>query len=101
MFFAGLEIEILFGIAVAIALVASVVITGLWWWLITKRRTELEAQASLIAGFVILLNDLKAEREVFVQRIESLEDIQDKCGKRVELLERLMNRYKIRIPRED
>lgn len=103
------------GIVVAIvgagATVAGAALAGFWNWIQTKRRNEADANkvevdasvnanAQLMNGFILLINEFKAEREMFRERVEVLETDNRRCGARINQLEAAMIRANIRIPAE-
>lgn len=78
------------------------VVTGFWQWMNSKRKTDAEAmstaQASLMAGFVLLIDQFKLERLGLVQRINELEENNMSQDRRIIVLERLMSKHNIDIP---
>lgn len=103
------------GIVVAIvgagATVLGAGMTGFWVWIQGKRKGDAEASklevdasvnanAQLMNGFILLINEFKAEREMFRDRIEVLESDNRRCGARINQLEASMIRANIRIPAE-
>lgn len=97
-----MDVTTLTAIIGAISLVMGGIITGFWQWMNSKRKTEAEAmstaQASLMAGFVLLIDQFKVERLSLVQRINELEANNMSQDRRIILLERLISKNNIDIP---
>lgn len=95
-----------FSVEVVTVLVGGVVaiitafVTGLWPFLTGKKKSDLDAQASLVNGFVALLAEFKSERELLVKRINDLEENNQRQDRHILRLERLMSQHNIRIPGE-
>lgn len=79
----------------SVGAVLSAVVAGFWTWLSAKRKTDLDAQASLVTGFIALLAEFKAERELLVKRIVDLEANNHRRDRHVRQLERIMARHGI------
>jgi hypothetical protein len=84
-------------VAGAVAVVTAVV-TGLWKWLGDRKRHEIDAQASLVSGFVSLLTSVQNERDRLLGRIGDLESNNQKQDRRISKLERVLSRNNIAIP---
>lgn len=78
------------------------IVTGFWQWINSKRKTETDAmataQASLMAGFVLLIDQFKIERLGLTQRVNELEHNNLLQDRRIIQLERLMSKNNIEIP---
>jgi len=102
---AATKAEMSEGVIIAIVGTASAAIaafvTGMWQWMVGKRRGELDAQSSIINGFIALLGEFKNERAQLVQRIDELERTSQRCSRRVLHLEGIMARHHMKIPAED
>lgn len=96
----------------AIALVLGATVTGFWQWATSRgkyradaevalTKGETDAQASVMNGFILLLNEFKAERMFLVARIDACEISNSKQDRRIARLERLLVRHNIRIPEDE
>lgn len=85
--------------AVIAGIVAVVVafVTGLWSWMAGRKKANSDVQASLFAGFVLLLTQFKEERIQLVARIDKLEEINNKLEKHISKLESIMSKRGIEL----
>jgi hypothetical protein len=79
----------------AIAAVLGGVVAGFWQWFSNRKKHDaeaqkvgLDAQASVMNGFILLLEQFKAERVVLAARITELEQTNLKLDRRIMQLER-------------
>jgi hypothetical protein len=74
-----------------------------WWfpYLAGRKKSDLDAQASLVSGFVALLAELRSEREQLTRRIGNLEANNQRQDHHIAKLERLMAQHDIDIPEEN
>lgn len=99
---APMEMELESGVDVAlvgggVAIVTGAV-TGLWQWLNNRKKLSIDAQASLVSGFVSLLTSVQNERDRLLDRITKLETENHKQDRRIGKLERVLRRNHIEIP---
>jgi uncharacterized membrane protein YeaQ/YmgE (transglycosylase-associated protein family) len=91
-----------------IAAVVGAAIGGFWQWWGGRKKVEAEAtkvgmdaQAAVMNGFILLLNEFKKEREVLVGRIAELEQNNLRYDRRIMQLERLMHKNDLEVPVEE
>lgn len=82
--------------AMAVALAA--LFTGFWKWMTSHGRTSIDAQASVINGFILLLAEFKTERAELVSRIGKLEVENHNLYRHIGRLERAMRQHDVDIP---
>lgn len=94
-------------IATAAAAVAGAVVAGFWQWLGNRKKqnaeavkVSMDAQASVMNGFILLLEQFKDERVVLASRISELEQTNLKLDRRVMQLERHLVVNGVEIPHE-
>lgn len=85
----------------AIAVVFTGFITGLWQWLSGRKKSNIDAQASLVAGFVALLTSVQNERDRLLARITECESDNQKQDRRISKLERLIRQHGGEVPGDD
>jgi len=76
-------------VAAIIAAVSAVLVaaaTGLWQWLSGRKKSEVDANASVINGFILLVKEMREERSSLLGRL-------DKCEQRVNLLYKVLNEH--------
>lgn len=91
------SIVVIVGGAVAIV---TAFVTGAWQWMSGRKKTDSDAQASLVTGFVALLAEFKSERELLVKRISECETKLHLQDRHISKLERLMIKHNIKIPED-
>lgn len=82
----------------SIAAVVAGIAAGFWKWASDRRKTDIDAQASVMNGFVLLLGEVRSERTQLVARINDLESSNHKLDRHILNLERLMTQHDIDIP---
>lgn len=80
------------------AAVVTAFIAGLWQHLSGRKKSDSDAQTTLVNGFISLLSELKNERTQMISRISDLERDNHKQDRRISKLERIMIRHNIEIP---
>lgn len=88
----------LVGIVGGIATIATAFIAGLWQHLSGRKKSDIDAQGALVSGFIALLAELKGEMTALRERTDVLENKNQKQGRRIGKLERIMSRHNIEIP---
>ena len=96
-----LDAASLTAIASAVALIVTAFVTGLWQWMSGRRKTDVDAQAAMVNGFVALLAELKSERTQLISRINNLEEENHRQDRHVARLIRIMMQHNIEITDED
>lgn len=65
-------------------------IGGFWPYLSGKRKSDIDAQASLTVGFVALLAEHKIERDQLIKRLTQCEETTQRLERQVVKLERVL-----------
>lgn len=89
------------GIVAGVVAITTAFLTGLWQWLTNKKKSELEEQTSLIAGFSALLTSIQGERDRLMHRVDECEISNAKLDRRIIRLERELLKHNIDIPDEE
>lgn len=90
----GIITAIVGGIVAAVTGLA----TGVWQWLSNRKKLGIDAQASLVTGFVSLLTSVQNERDRLLARIDVLEAAHIKQDNRIVRLERVLRKHNIEVP---
>lgn len=85
----------------AIAVIITGFFTGLWQWLSGRKKSNIDAGASLVAGFVALLASVQNERDRLLGRIDRCESDNQKLERRISKLERIITQHGGEVPGDD
>lgn len=94
-----------------LATLAAGAIASMWQWAQNRRKSTADAvkvetdnlataNAALLNGFVLLMDQMKSERATMLTRIGDLEDDNRRMNSRINQLEAAMIRENVKIPAE-
>jgi hypothetical protein len=101
----GLEATNIVAIIGSLAVVLGGAIAGFWSWLSSRKRTtaeaekiEVDAAASVMNGFILLLKEIKEDRALLVIQMRRMDVDNHKLNRRINQLERMMIHRNIKLP---
>lgn len=96
-----MDVPTLTAVLGATGIAVAALFTGFWKWMTSRGKISIDAQASVINGFILLLGEFKLERAELVSRIGRLETENHGLYRHIAKLERAMRAGNVAIPDGD